>query len=220
MFTTVTITPEPARDYPTLPHHKLPTGYYRVRYQDESIIVLVFRTYHMFCDMWWNDLLSYTLGIDFSGWLRYSHLPDVARVTWGRPGWVRDIYTFYHRGRYGWAPRDTWNLDHYLNRVLGCTLQHLAEKTRGTPAGYPYRKNPPMDANGPKTDHEQWEKDLWRWSGAFRDLHAWEDHEEMEAYDTYRGHPNGFKKIHKMEQKRHRRVQKALKELAPWWSCL
>lgn len=46
MFTTVTITPEPARDYPypTLSDHKLPTGYYRVRYQNESIIVLVFRT--------------------------------------------------------------------------------------------------------------------------------------------------------------------------------
>ena len=179
-----------------------------------------FGGYRLFCRGWWNELVSYTLGIDFSGWLVYRELPNTPRVTWGLPGWARDLYAFYHRGRYGWAPRDTWSLDHYLNRVMGCTLKHLAEHTHGTPSGYPHKKNPPMDQYGPVTDHEQWQKDLRRWSVAFLDLHAWDDHEEMDAYDTYRGNPDGYKIIRKMEENRRQRVERALKELAPWWGGL
>ena len=180
-----------------------------------------FGGYRLFGRSWWNELFSYTLGIDFSGWLVYRELPNMPRVTWGLPGWMRDLYTFYHRGRYGWAPRDTWNLDHYLNRVMGCTLKHLAEHTHGTPSGYPHKKNPPMEQYGPVTDHEQWQKDLRRWSVAFLDLHAWEDdHAEMDAYDTYRGNPDENKIIRKMEENRRQRVERALKELAPWWGGL
>jgi len=39
-----------------------------------------FGGYRLFCRSWWNDLFSYTLGIDFSGWLVYRELPNVPWV--------------------------------------------------------------------------------------------------------------------------------------------
>lgn len=40
---------------------------------------------------------------------------------------------FIHRGRHGWAPRDCWELDGYLARVMGESLHHLAETEHGWP---------------------------------------------------------------------------------------
>jgi hypothetical protein len=163
--------------------------------------------YRRFCASWWNELLRYTTGITFSGWLYYREI-KARPVQWGVPGWCDDIYTFYHRGRYGWAPRDVWNLDHYLNRVLGCTLAHLAETTHGAPSGYGSKD--PMETN-----HDKWEADLRAWSAAFLDLHAWDDGGDTEAYDTMSPRDRW-----KMEQDKHKKVEKALKALAPWWGGL
>ena len=50
-----------------------------------------FGGYRRFCSAWWRDLFrSCTIGL------------------------IYDIKTYWHRARYGWAPRDTWSLDHYL----------------------------------------------------------------------------------------------------------
>jgi hypothetical protein len=49
----------------------------------------------------------------------YSRRLDRARDLWD------DIRTLYRRARHGWAPRDVWSLDHYLNRVLAGSLEHL-----------------------------------------------------------------------------------------------
>lgn len=38
----------------------------------------------------------------------------------------REAKAFVHRGRYGWAPCDTWSLDRYLEDLLQGTLRHLA----------------------------------------------------------------------------------------------
>jgi hypothetical protein len=91
-----------------------------------------------------------------------------------------DIRTLYRRARHGWAPRDVWSLDHYLNRELAGSLEHLAETTHGAPVGYPYlaphihdgdSMRPYRHSDDPNdvvTDHERWVIDLRRWAVCFR----------------------------------------------------
>lgn len=173
--------------------------------------------YRRFCSSWWNELLRYTIGITFDGWLHYRDI-KAKPVRWGIPGWCYDIYTFYHRGRYGWAPRDVWSLDHYLNRVLGCTLAHLADTTCGTPSGYPLGAKAPSDKFGnPVTNHERWQADLRTWSAAFLDMHAWDDGGDMEAYEN---NTMPARDLWKMKEDKQKKVEKALKAVAPWWGGL
>jgi hypothetical protein len=127
-------------------------------------------------------------------------------------GFWRDIYYFYHRGRYGWCPRDTWSFDAYLDKVIGEGLYHLAKHSHGAPCGYPDPENASLDENGgPVTDCEKWEADLYRWSQAFRDV-ARDDYYEIHGrnYDAWNAD----------EQERHARRNAALQEMIPWWSCL
>lgn len=168
--------------------------------------------YRRFCASWWNELLRYTTGITFGGWLHYREI-KAKPVRWGIPGWCYDIYTFYHRGRYGWAPRDVWSLDHYLNRVLGHSLQHLGKTTSGAPTGYPLGAKAPTDKFGvPATDHAQWEADLQRWGQAFLDLHAWVEGADLQTED--------IKARIKEEHRLYQQVRKTLREMAPWWAGL
>jgi hypothetical protein len=46
---------------------------------------------------------------------------------------VVGLREFIHRGRHGWAPRDTWGLDHYLARVMAESIHHLADHSAGWP---------------------------------------------------------------------------------------
>lgn len=46
---------------------------------------------------------------------------------------VREIKWFVHRGRHGWAPRDTWSLDDYLARVISESVKHLRDTSHGHP---------------------------------------------------------------------------------------
>lgn len=137
-------------------------------------------------------------------WTEFWH--DVTSGFW------RDCYTLYHRARYGWAPRDVWNLDNYLDKVLAETLRHLADTTHGTPSGYPHLTNPPLDDDGmPITNHAQWVADLRRWADAF-DADEW----EFEVTDET--------KIGEMWHQRALEVRQgklqALTELTPWWGSL
>lgn len=121
-------------------------------------------------------------------------------------GWFYDCRTYWRRARYGWAPRDVWSLDHYLNGVLGGSLRHLAETNHGVPGGYL------SDPNGDCTDadFERWKGDLRRWADAFRratdelsEIHG-EDHDAWSAD----------------EAARTAAVHVALKEMEPWWEAL
>ena len=51
---------------------------------------------------------------------------------WVFRGW-RTVKAFFMRGRRGWAPSDTWNLDRYWAKMMGESLAHLAEHTHGWP---------------------------------------------------------------------------------------
>jgi len=153
--------------------------------------------YRPFSSYWWRELGRYVV-----------------------VGWWRDIATFYRRGRYGWAPRDTWSLDYYLAQVLAGTLTHLSEHGHGSPGTYPYHQAMVLTADGPRLfdpltdnytdvicDHELWRADQARWAKAFQDIlksshqddvNKWLD-EEKRAYDA---------------------VSKALQEMSPWFGSL
>lgn len=105
--------------------------------------------YRRFCWHWWKDIAEYVFG-----------------------GWYQDIKTYWHRARYGWAPRDVWSLDNYLAGVLAGSLEHLAKTTHGAPFGYPNMTPHVVESD---TDHEKWEADLRRWAKAFHDYAEDED---------------------------------------------
>lgn len=52
--------------------------------------------------------------------------------------WYWGVKTFIQRGRRGWADRDVWNLDHYLARVIGESVHHLAVIDHGWPQSETY----------------------------------------------------------------------------------
>jgi hypothetical protein len=159
--------------------------------------------YRRFCLAWWNELSRHLIGLSAGN--PHASSGESHYIRWGLPGWMYDIYTFYHRGRYGWAPRDTWSLDHYLNGVLAGALWHLAEHTNGTPAGYPS-----MHSGTDETDHQQWERDLKRWATAFS-----EDPADVEIFDTPK-----YEKHHAEETRRRDALNAALREMTPWWEAL
>ena len=81
------------------------------------------------------------------------------------------IRTFIHRGRHGWAPRDTWSFDLYLARVMSEGIAWLAEHDHGYPA------------------HDPWDTPE-KWQDYLRDLSArlgtWNDDTflDNEAYEV------------------------------------
>jgi hypothetical protein len=176
-----------------------------------------FGGYRLLCSHWWWDLLDYVVGVDRN---RYRELPEYAQwwhwLDVGVPGWLRDVRTYWHRARYGWAPKDTWSLDDYLNGVLAGSLAHLAEHTHGTPCGYPMRGDEAaaIVADGTweemVTDHVRWEADLRRWAHAFS-----EEPNDVDIFDK----PDYVR--HNAEEKRRRdAIHQALREMEPWWDAL
>lgn len=81
------------------------------------------------------------------------------------------IRMFIHRGRHGWAPRDTWSFDLYLARVMSEGIAWLAEHDHGYPA------------------HDPWDTPE-KWQDYLRDLSArlgtWNDDTflDNEAYEV------------------------------------
>lgn len=142
----------------------------------------LFGGYWRFTSYWWKDLFRYLYR-----------------------GWWQDIYCFYHRGRYGWCYRDVWNLHGYLDKVIGETLEHLANVSHGSPGGYPT-----LDASG-ETNHEQWVADLRRWSAAFI---------AVSRDDLYEIHGKDYEAWRADELRRTAERDAAFKEMLPWWEAL
>ena len=153
-----------------------------------------FGGYRLFSSYWWADLLWYVAGIQISILVYYGVRP---RIRWRVPGWCGDLYTYWHRARYGWAPRDTWNLHNHLNRVLAGTLEHLAEHTSSYASTYP--------------SSEQWQHDLRRWAHAFR-----EDPDGVDIFDD----TDNYVRHAAEEERRRENLHAALKELEPMWESL
>lgn len=155
--------------------------------------------YRRFCLPWWSDLVHHFTGL---AWHQGFGMPLAAR--WGRPGWVYDLQTFWHRGRYGWAPRDTWSLYSYIEKVLAGSLYHLAVGAHGAPVGYP-------GTDGTEdTNFDQWEQDLKRWAQAFS-----ESPDDVDIYDKPK-----YLRQNAEEQRRREAIHQALKEMEPWWDAL
>jgi hypothetical protein len=140
--------------------------------------------YRRFCWPWWK------------GWFEFL-----------TTGWFYDLKTYWHRARHGWAPRDTWSLDMYLDGVLAGALAHLADSSHGVPAGYP----------GVDVDSDvdiafgHWTADLRRWAKAF---------EDAARDDYYEIHGRNYDAWHADEKARLAAVHQALKEMEPWWDAL
>ena len=137
------------------------------------------------------------------------------------PGWCYDIHTFWHRGRYGWAPRDTWSLDHYLNRVLAGSLECLARDSHGVPAGFPEgmeywvppasQEIPDSGSNDVDARFKLWQDKLLEWAKAFH-----EDPDDVVIYDR----EDDYVRQRAEEERRRVNLHKALKEMEPWWEGL
>lgn len=127
--------------------------------------------------------------------------------------WVRDIHQIYHRARYGWAPRDVWNFDQYLDAVIGQGLIHLADKSCGTPYPYPFTNPDDVPTNYEMTDdiHDLYRSDINRMGQAF--LENTED-------DYFERFPYDYSAWHTEETRRRDARNAALKELMPWWDSL
>lgn len=149
--------------------------------------------YRRFCKPWWRSLFS----------LR----------------WIRDIKSFIHRGRYGWAPEDTWSLDSYLARVMGSTLLHLGKYSHGYPGNYGNVRDS-FDDEGIAEASKKWSADLERWGQAFRDYYVWHENNLDFQYDYHRNGPRGKAARKKDEAAIHKNIQTALKEMGPWFPAL
>jgi len=148
-----------------------------------------FGGYRRFCRRWWKDLWR-TITV----------------------GWIYDVQAYWHRARYGWAPKDTWSLDHYLDSVIGASLMHLAEKSHSVPCGYPKQNVAWSETFDVDAAHARWRSDLRRWGQAFLDAAAIDD-----LYDVY-GSDYYMRDI--ATQERIKRRGDALIEMIPWWDSL
>lgn len=149
---------------------------------------------------WWCDLLSYTTGISISHCYAYGD----GRVRWRTPRWCRDLYTYWHRARYGWAPRDTWSLDGHLNDVLAGTLEYLADHTHGCPSVY-------YAGDQHDAPCHKWNAKLRQWAHAFS-----EDPNDVNINDR----ENQYAQQKAEENRRRVNIHTALKELEPNWEHL
>lgn len=161
--------------------------------------------YVPFCSAWWNDIGWWAVGVSLRN--TYDDRPWWRRVDVDIPGWVKDIRTYWHRARYGWAPRDTWSLDYYLCGVLAGSLERLADHAPGTPAFYP-NQNPVTGDE--ETDHNLWRADLKRWAKAFS-----ESPHDVDIYDA----PTYEKQLAE-EERRRDAIHTALRQMEPWFDAL
>lgn len=159
-----------------------------------------FVSYRPFTQSWWCDLLWYATGVSTS----HSYAFGDGRIRWRTPGWYSDLYTYWHRARYGWAPRDTWSLDGHLNHVLAGTLEYLADHTHGCPQGY-------FDVTKPDDECHKWNTDLRRWAQAFS-----EEPNDVTIYDRN----NKYVQQRAEEDRRRQNIHTALKEIEPVWEGL
>lgn len=86
----------------------------------------------------------------------------------------RELGQMWHRARYGWAPEDTWSLDHTLAEVLPSMLRYLKDH-RHTLGYFPEREDLlTADADQAWSDIASQQADAWLEAMA-------------SAWDTYRG---------------------------------
>lgn len=82
---------------------------------------------------------------------------------------------FVQRGRRGWANCDVWNLDHYLARVIGETVHHLAKIDHGWPVSETY------------PTYESFVADLAKMADSFEHYTRLEDEELSDFYVDWKG---------------------------------
>lgn len=102
----------------------------------------------------WRVFLAYFVGVMVGG-------PE---IRWGLPGWWKDLSDFYHRGRYGWAPCDVWNLHSHMEKVLAESLVYLSETSYSFAPNY--------------SSSDAWKQQLRDWAIDLRALHEFQESDE------------------------------------------
>ena len=159
-----------------------------------------FGSYRPLTRFWWGDLLWYATGVSISHLYAFGD----GRIRWRKAGWYSDLHAYWHRARYGWAPRDTWSLDGHLNDVLAGTLEYLADHTHGCPQSY-------VVAAKPYDECREWNTDLRRWAHAFS-----EDPNDVAINDR----SQNYTQQRAEEERRRQNIHVALKEIEPVWESL
>ena len=159
-----------------------------------------FGSYRPLTRFWWCDLLWYATGVSISHLYAFGD----GRTRWRKAGWYSDLHAYWHRARYGWAPRDTWSLDGHLNDVLAGTLEYLADHTHGCPQSY-------VVAAKPYDECREWNTDLRRWAHAFS-----EDPNDVTINDR----SQNYAQQRAEEERRRQNIHVALKEIEPVWESL
>lgn len=108
----------------------------------------------------WRTVITYFFGVR----VKTNAMDGGPEIQWGLPGWWKDISDFYHRGRYGWAPCDVWNLHSHTEKVLAESLVYLSETSYSFAPNYP--------------SSEAWKQQLRDWATELRALHEFQESDE------------------------------------------
>ena len=137
----------------------------------------------------------------------------------------RKVYWFFLRGKNGWVPNDTWDLDSYLARVISESLKHLAETSNGWPCSNEF------------PTFESWKEYLLKLSKAFEDSVYYDDWTYNQYVQMYHDEglnpPDSFEKInadslgheawdkyHKLCQIEQDRIRDEMKKVFDNWRAL
>lgn len=108
----------------------------------------------------------------------------------------RQIKNFIQRGKKGWCPEDTWNLDNYLSRVIAESVDYLNKNKHG----YPHRL----------TDK--------KWSKILKDIS--EGMLAVERFDDNFDYDQSFEKYKSEYDKAYKKRKEALKLLTTYFNNL
>lgn len=158
----------------------------------------------------------YKARIRLSGWWNHGWLYEL------RPGtnWRR-VKFFIQRGRRGWADCDTWSLDHYLSRVVGESVHHLAEHSHGWPQSEKFPK------------YEDWQAHLHALADAYlhwnelddldmQDFYGpeWKNPEHKGRYEPVGSGPEWHRELMERERQRRDETKTEMKKLIDVWGSL
>jgi len=104
---------------------------------------------------------------------------------------LRRIGSFFYRGWNGWAPIDTWSLDHYLAGVLAPALRHMAREAHGCPTWICEEYNLPVDEHGSPVDFEY---ALTRWKDWLTETADWFEWYHKDEIDLVPGMTDAAKR--------------------------
>jgi hypothetical protein len=114
----------------------------------------------------------------------------------------REIKWFFQRVRRGWDDSNTWDLDHYLAKIISETTLHLKDHTHSFP--------------GEGMTFEEWQDMLQQISDAFKDYNDYDDwHMDLLHKEGY-----GNAETNKKALERYEDIKTRMQLLITWFGHL